>query len=316
MQYSLIPTPLSFWGKPYLAGKTENCMCHPDYRGKGQYLRHEQESFEEAKKKFDVFFTTAGDVSKGTVGAIRRKLGYTSLDAWTLYVFCLKPKYIMGLVHSKLKQKGKMYSVMVRCLFSAISQIACIYFRLNMPQKPLSDIKIFNKHEVPMNEIESFWDCNKTSYMITVDRSSSYLEWRINQNPYHDYKYLLYYKDNRLVGYAIFSLNKANAILITDILVEKGDMSLFKIIVSRLIWYAKDVSADAVLFSTLSKNALLNNLFSRIGFIDFYKLKMLINNHENLNAFHVYVSSGIDVKQNPIDPRNWYITELVSEGRL
>ena len=34
-QYSLIPTPLSVFGKPSLAGKTENCMSHPDHRRTG-----------------------------------------------------------------------------------------------------------------------------------------------------------------------------------------------------------------------------------------------------------------------------------------
>ena len=33
-QYSLIPTPISLFGKIYIAGKTENCMSHPDIRGK------------------------------------------------------------------------------------------------------------------------------------------------------------------------------------------------------------------------------------------------------------------------------------------
>ena len=97
MQYSLIPTPFSFWGKSYLAGKTENCMCHPDLRGKGQFIPHEKESFEEAKKKYDLFFTTAGDEAKGTVGAIRRKLGYVAFDSWAYYTFYITNKYLHSL---------------------------------------------------------------------------------------------------------------------------------------------------------------------------------------------------------------------------
>lgn len=55
MQYSLIPTPFSLWGRSYLAGKTENCMSHPDIRGKGLYFPHEKQSFEDAKKRFPIF---------------------------------------------------------------------------------------------------------------------------------------------------------------------------------------------------------------------------------------------------------------------
>jgi hypothetical protein len=43
--------------------------------------------------------------------------------------------------------------------------------------------------------------------MITIDRQSSYLAWRINQNPHYDYKYLLYYQNSRLCGYMIFLIN-------------------------------------------------------------------------------------------------------------
>ena len=94
MQYSLIPTPLSFWGEHYLAGKTENCMCHPEYRSSGRYFPHEKNCFKEAQKRFQVFFTTAGNVSNGAAGAIRRKLGYIAFDSWINYFYCAK-EYII-----------------------------------------------------------------------------------------------------------------------------------------------------------------------------------------------------------------------------
>jgi hypothetical protein len=315
MQYSLIPTPFSFWGKPYLAAKTENCMCHPDFRGKSQYFQHEKESFETAQKEYGLFFTTAGDVTKGTVGAIRRKLGYVAFDAWTQYVFCLGSKYLKNLITSKLQKIKKTPSILTKGIAAAISYIFSIYFRHHLPQRPSADIRIFNKHEAPLGEIESFWNLNKPFYMITVDRKSPYLSWRINQNPYRDYTYLLLYKENRLVGYAIFLLNEDNVVVITDILAENKDISIFKTIVTYLIRHAKDLGAAAVTCSTLVNNAILNDVFSKLKFINLYKLMNLVKNKENLNAFHVYVSSEIDSKQNPWDPRNWYVTDLVKEGR-
>ena len=65
-QYSLIPTPMSFLGKAYMAGKTENCMSHPDYRGKGIYYPHEKKYFEEAQKRFDVFFPSRSKIIKAS----------------------------------------------------------------------------------------------------------------------------------------------------------------------------------------------------------------------------------------------------------
>ena len=89
-QYSLIPTPLSFFGKKYIAGKTENCMSHPDIRGKGIYFPHEKKYFEIAKNRFKVFFTTTGNVAKGTPGRIRKKLGYRAFDDWVSYRVLIK----------------------------------------------------------------------------------------------------------------------------------------------------------------------------------------------------------------------------------
>lgn len=315
MQYSLIPIPFSFWGKSFLAGKTENCMCHPDCRGKGEYFQHEKESFKEAKNQFDLFFTTAGDVTKGTVGVIRRKLGYVAFDAWTQYVFCLNPKYLRILVKSKLQQKNKIFLFLAKGLITVISHIFVLYFRLQISPRPVADIRLFNKHEAPLDEIEHFWNRNKSTYMITVDRHNSYLKWRINQNPYHDYKYLLYYKDDNLVGYAIYLINNKNSFVITDILAENRDMSIFSDIVTYLIWNGKDMAADAVTCGTLVNNEILHDLFSRKKFLNLYKLRKLTESKENTNAFHVYISPEINSRKNPLDPRNWYVTDLVKEGR-
>lgn len=84
-QYSLIPTPLSFFGKNIVAGKTENCMSHPDIRGTGVYFPHEKKYFEIAKKRFMVFITTTGNVAKGAPGRVREKLGYRAFDDWAIY---------------------------------------------------------------------------------------------------------------------------------------------------------------------------------------------------------------------------------------
>ena len=45
-QYSLIPTPVSYFGKYLSGGKTENCMSHPDLRGKKLFFPFEKENFE------------------------------------------------------------------------------------------------------------------------------------------------------------------------------------------------------------------------------------------------------------------------------
>ena len=315
MQYSLIPTPFSVWGESYPAGKTENCMSHPDLRGKGLYFPHEQQSFEEAKKRFQIFFTTAGDVAKGAAGAVRRKLGYVAFDSWAYYVFLINKDYLNNLLFSRLKNFRRIPLFISRTLSAALSTLFSYYFKMHFPPKPVGDFRVFGKNDAPMQEIEDLWEQNKTYYGITVDRKSRYLKWRINQNPYFDYVYVLNYKENRLVGYAIISLNHNNAFLIEDILAEKSDMSIFDEIISYLIWYAKDAGVAAVSCGTLEGNAILKSIFARNKFVDVEAFRSRITRKERSKEFHVFFSPEIKCKQNPLDPQNWYITNLVSEGR-
>lgn len=317
MQFSLIPTPFSFWGRPYLAGKTENCMCHPDYRGKGQYFQHEKESFEEARQEYDLFFTTAGDVSKGTVGAIRRKLGYVAFDAWTQYVFCLNKKYVARLSYARLEERKKIPVFMVKFLAAAIAYVFAAYFKLFTPAPPAAaDIRIFCKHDAPMEEIERFWNRIKDAYPITVDRTRDYLAWRINRNPYYDYHYLLYYRENHLAGYAIFFVNVQNSCVITDILAENRDTAVFDAMIANLIRHAREIGADAVSCGALTGNTVLKDVFARNRFIDLHVFRKMLARKKNLNAFHVYLSPKLASLKGSLDPRNWYMTDLVKEGRL
>lgn len=315
MQYSLIPTPFSVWGESYLAGKTENCMSHPDLRGKGLYFPHEQQSFEEAKKRFQIFFTTAGDVAKGAAGAVRRKLGYVAFDAWVRYIFFTNKDYLNNLLLARLKNFTKIPFSVSRTFSAVVSKLFSYYFKMHFPQKPVGDFRVFSKNDAPLQEIEDLWEQNKTYYGITVDRKSSFLKWRINQNPYFDYVYVLYYKGRRLVGYAIISLNNNNVFSIEDILAEKSDMSIFDEIISFLIWYAKDADADAVSCGTVEGNAILKSVFARNKFVDVVSFRNRIERKERTKEFHVYLSPEIKCKKDSLDPQNWYITSLFSEGR-
>lgn len=315
MQYSLISTPFSFWGKSYLAGKTENCMCHPDYRGQGLYFPHEKKYFEEAKHLFQLFFTTSGNATKGAPGAVRRKLGYISFDSWTKYVFCLSSRHLQKLFYAKLKGYGKIPDAVAIGLSAVASRILSTYFNVRFPRKPEADIRIFSKDDAPLDEIERFWNRIKPSYMITIDRQSSYLAWRINQNPHYDYKYLLYYQNSRLCGYMIFLINGDNACMITDILAENKEMAVFNTMISYLIWYAGKMGADAVICRTLAGNGVLKAAFAKNKFIDLFTLRKMIERKGHLGEFHVYLSPDIQSEQDPRDPGNWYVTDLVKEGQ-
>jgi len=315
-QYSLIPTPFSIWGKSYLAGKTENCMSHPDYRGKGIYSSHEKKYFKEAQKRFQLFFTTAGNVAKGATGAIRRKLGYLAFDSWVHYIYCTDSGVLQKMIYSKLENKLGSILGLTKLSSTIISKISFMYFYMFSPKKATQSIKLLNEKHSPLKEIETLWDNNKIFYGISVDRTSRYIDWRINKNPYFDHQYLLCNKDGELVGYIIFYKHN-NMLSIIDILAANRNRSIFKDLIDNLIIYAKTEKVQAIECSTLKGNKLLGKVFRSSGFINYNIFpfrKISIRSHRQ-KPFHVFVSTHILASKEALVPKNWYITDLVKEGR-
>ena len=317
-QYSLIPTPFSVWGKPFLAGKTENCMCHPDYRGKGIYFPHEKKSFEEARQRFQLFFTTSGNMTKGAPGAVRRKLGYIAFDSWIHFVYITDNAYIRKALQTQLNKYVRGDSRFVKFLTLLISRLVYFFFALKPGKKILHDIRLRKKDEVSLADIERLWICNKREYGVSIDRTSSYLDWRINSNPYQNHSYLCAYDRGSLIGYIIFYEAKDTMIHVMDILVDRKDEVIFSELIQALILYAKKKGAGAVRCTTLSHNMLLKKMFRKNGFVSFnptHSIGMFTSKNKRQNPFNVFVSETVDTSGDILDPCNWYITDLIKEGR-
>ena len=317
-QYSLIPTPFSFWGQSYLAGKTENCMSHHDYSGKSIYFPHEKKYFQEAQKRFQLFFTTSGNIAKGVPGAVRRKLGYVAFDSWIQYIFCTNSSALHKRIYSKLESKLGSIFGLTKLISIMISKIFFMYSNIFFHERVNQSIKLLNENDSPIKDIEELWNRNKTLYGITVDRTCAYLDWRINQNPYSEHKYLSYYKDGKLIGYIIFYINKNNVINIVDILAESRDSSTFEELIDNLIIYAKKEKVGLIMCSTLNGNNILKKVFRHTGFIkiNMFSFKKIFSKINNQKPFHIFISKSVVTSKDILDPENWYITGLVTEGRL
>lgn len=314
MQYSLIPTPFSVRGESYLAGKTENCMSHPDLRGKGHYFLHEQKYFEEAKKRFQIFFTTTGNVARGAPGAVRRKLGYKAFDSWVNLSFQLNklPAYN----NNGKSLLGKTWNG----ILPYIRNIRHCYCSLFIPKQTDPNMIIMEEHQAPLMEIEQLWEKNKYLYGITVERTSKYLHWRINKNPYFQHKYLLYRQGKSLKGYVIFCILKGNILKIVDIFADDKDERIFKSMLKQLIFWAVENQMDVIQCLTSSKNLFLRRVFSSCGFLPRFNISRFMNFYKtNLSQrlpFHVFISDSV-VNTHPdiLNTGDWYMTELVFEGR-
>jgi hypothetical protein len=315
-QYSLIPTPFSFWGKPYLAGKTENCMCHPAYRGRGIYFQHEKKYFLKAQKRFQLFFTTTGNVANGAPGAVRRKLGYTAFDYWNQYVYILDCDVLKKRIYSLLSPTSESNSKLLRITSNILSKVIYRYFKL-FQKKTVRRVKIQSENDAPLDRIESLWKRNKKAYGITVDRSIEYLNWRINLNPFFEYQYLTYSYDGKLKGYIIFYEQTAGQICITDIMTENKEPGTFRILLHELICHAKKRKLHTIVCTTNNGNKTLKSALHKNGFVIYPNLIIKQNRFRSKQypPFHIYMSKDVTCERNIYDPKNWYLTDLVFEGR-
>ena len=315
-QYSLIPTPLSFFGKKYIAGKTENCMSHPDIRGKGIYFPHEKKYFEIAKNRFKVFFTTTGNIAKGVPGRIREKLGYRAFDDWVSYRVLIKsqlpPDSLIPMFPSFIK-KNQMLGRIFAYFFSILLR--------GIPQPPkftlTNQIKIFNDMDVSFSQIEDLWKRNKSRYGITVDRSALYLNWRLKDNPYHNHTFLCHYENDRLLGYAVL-VSELNTFLIIDIFADGKNKHIFRNLLNSVRKYAFQKGIVQVKCNTIKRSKFLVSVLKSAGF---FNIGDLLNEYcrkkpTKPKQLFIYISDETDIKGNPWNNENWYLTDLVKEGRF
>lgn len=314
-QYSLIPTPLSFWGDKILTGRTENCMSHPDYRGKGMYFHHEKKYFEEAKKLYQVFFTTAGHVARGAPGKVRHKLGYRPYDYWVTYSLWLDRAAMSKEVNSKLPKLFKKWEFIGKAISSLISWFLLRLTGLSSSFKQ-ENFNDYGESEAPFADIEALWQDNAVLYGISVDRTKEYMAWRIKENPYISHRFLCNYENGKLLGYIIYTIQDGIVHLV-DILVDGKDKRIFRALFDQLKHESKLKGYILMKCHTLSKNHFLVDRLREGKFLNYADLfaRLKKDKQQQPMQFFVYISDEVELEKDVWDNQYWYITDLVKEGR-
>lgn len=315
-QYSLIPTPLSVWGRPALAGKTENCMSHPDCRGSGLYFAHEQGCFEKEKERYSFFFTTAGQVTGGAVGKIRSKLGYVAFDNWANYTLWLKSSALRRDIGTILAAKGAGVKKKVTPALSAVLAVALqAYSHLRRTRACRHQVAVHGAADAPLEAIGDLWERNRLRYGVTVDRGVDYMRWRVNDDPHVEHRYLTMYGDGReLLGYAIAFVQDDN-LNVVDVLVDGARADLFDDLFAALVQWARSLGLARVKCLTLRRSVLLPRQLRSAGFVDSASLAPnALLRKPPPRQFYVYFPEELRGEPKVTDNANWYITALVLEG--
>jgi hypothetical protein len=312
-QYSLIPTPLSVWGQPMLAGKTENCMSHPDHRGTGVYFAHERECFEQEKKKFSFFFTTAGQVAGGSVGRIRKKLGYVAFDDWANYTLWLQKSTLREDLDS-IQAKGGSGKKLAPVLGGLLATALQTYSRLRRPRPCRCRVAVHGTDDAPLEEIAALWERNREHYGVTVDRSAGYLRWRVSDDPHVEHEYLTVHGDGGLLGYAI-TFVQGDTLHVVDILADGARPEAFRDVLSALIGRGRNLGVTRIKCLVLRRSVLLPRRLRSAGFVDTSALSPgALLRKPAPRQFFVYVPEELRGDPAVTDNANWFITALVLEG--
>lgn len=313
-QYSLIPTPLSLWGRPTVAGKTENCMSHPDYRGSGLYSAHERECFENEKKNYGFFYTTTGQVTGGAVGRVRTKLGYVAFDNWVNYTLWLRTGTLREDLSAIVAAKGTAGKALAPVLSGLLATVLQMYSHLRRRRACGYRVAVHGAADAPLEEIASLWERNRELYGISVDRSVGYLQWRINDDPHIEHEYLTMYGGDGLLGYVIYFVQR-ETLHVVDILVDGTRTTLFRHLLAALARRGRELRVERIRCLALRRSRLLPRRLRSAGCLDTAVLSPagFIRGFRP-RQFFLYIPEELRDDPRVSDHASWYITELVLEG--
>jgi hypothetical protein len=313
-QYSLIPTPLSVWGRPMLAGKTENCMSHPACRGTGLYSAHEKECFEKEKERYSFFLTTAGQVSAGAVGRVRSKLGYVAFDDWANYTLWLTAGALRQDIRSILTDRLGSAQKAEPALSGLIAAGIQTYSRLRRPRSSRHPFSVHRPDDAPLQAIADLWEGNRRRYGVTIDRRVDYLRWRVNGDPHVQHEYLTIHGDRGLLGYAI-TFVQGEDLHVVDVLVDDARADLYRDLVAALVQRGLALGLARIKCLTLSRSVLLPSRLRSSGFIDTAALaRGGVFRKPPPRQFYAYIPEELRGEPTVTDNAGWYITAIVLEG--
>jgi hypothetical protein len=168
-------------------------------------------------------------------------------------------------------------------------------------------VGVFDQYTDELKEVDALRD----ESVIDLVRSESYLRWRFDWHPDHNYKYIVAKRDGKLWGYAVINIQeKANGLvygMITDYLVKNRDIACFGILINRCLDELEKSECDIALIWAFSEPKLREQLLKHFDFKSSLKFpyKKLFG-YEYLDA--ILIDEQVAKRVNIYDKDNWRVT--------
>jgi hypothetical protein len=113
---------------------------------------------------------------------------------------------------------------------------------------------------------DRFWERAAGQYVVTAERSSAYLNWRLLRSPYRRYRILaLCGPGRRVMGYAAYTLQD-NICRIAELVFLEAEQSGGEALLGELLLFLRRSGTGSVTFQHLGRPR-LNRLLSAFGFM-------------------------------------------------
>jgi GNAT superfamily N-acetyltransferase len=299
----MIPIPLNIRGKKGLTGKSENAFVDRSYRGRDLF-----------QKMYDRAVTMCGERGMCCVwGLTRNKLVSKVLrdkfhfavyeDVIQTYALTLRGGALPEVIQTKVRTRfatalvwsSYIYSLLCRYTFSGALNSSNI--------REGKDVVIENDARTE-NDLKQLYDRLRLKHdrLIHVEQDSSYLTWRLVNNPSLQYTTYFLYERGMLKAYCYLNI-KDEIAHITDFTCE--DRINGAILLKRVIHDLRKQRARFVLFMGNPSNPLTSLTLALIKRIGFLRLSIL--------QFS-FVLKNISCEVNISDLQDWYINGLWTEG--
>ena len=129
-------------------------------------------------------------------------------------------------------------------------------------------------------EFDIFWNNIRDKYLITIERSSEYLNWRYSDHPYLDYKVLACRENNNVRGYVIFRFEEIDGFKIAriiDFVVDNKVENLFVSYLNNVFLKEGADMADFLFTGDYYKESFMNNKWFLTKNTEMSKYPILFN---------------------------------------
>ncbi len=240
---------------------------------------------------------------------IYQKLGdWKALGNFYRYVFFFNPDAVKKLLPDSVSSRGSDSDRGDPALQSKDDGIASLLsVARNDRSLSFEPITAFD------SSFDEFWKNARNRYVITVERTSAYLNWRYANHPHFNYEMRVAKKDGQIIGYVIYRIERVDGFSIARIVDfvsdDQGEAGVLRKFVSEV---ANSVDMIDFMFSGQYCHAALKQLgFFNVYGTPFEHLPMYFNPisySKNYINFCAWQGNGPIDKDAFYNHNNWYLT--------